>query len=109
MIIELLVFALVILVPFPVGFALAHLRPASKNLRNAAWAALPACLPFFGFALWITLTQDMSCDVEPCENMAPVWAMALYVLGVVTAVTGYGIGLLGDAYARNRAKKKAGE
>lgn len=107
MIIELLVFALVILVPGPLGFALGHFRPQVKNLKNAAIAALPACLPFFGFALWITLTQDMSCEDPPCQNMAPMWAMALYVLGVVTAVTGFGIGLLGDSWARNRAKRNS--
>ncbi|WAT18097.1 hypothetical protein OZN62_00540 [Aurantiacibacter sp. MUD11] len=103
---ELLVFALVILVPFPIGFALAHYRPQSKNLKNAAWAALPACLPFFGFGLWIVLTQDLSCEDPPCQNMAPMWAMAMGVLGVLTAVTGYGVGLLGDAWARNRARKR---
>lgn len=105
MLIELLVFALAILVPFPIGYALAHFRPQSRKFRNAAIAALPACLPFFGFAIWITLTQDMSCDVEPCENMAPVWAMALYILGIVTAVTGFGGGLIGDTMARNKAMK----
>ncbi len=108
MILELLVFALVILVPFPIGFALAHRRPASRNFRNAAIAMLPACLPFFGFALWIALTQDMTCEVEPCEDMASLWAMGLFVLGVMTAATGFGVGLLGDAYARNRASKRAG-
>ncbi len=109
MIIELLVFVLVIVVPFPIGFALAHYRPASKNLRNAALAMLPACLPFFGFALWITLRPNPECTIEDCEDMATAWAMALYVLGVVTAVTGFGVGLLGDSYARKRATEKAGE
>ena len=109
MIIELLVFALVIVVPFPIGFALAHYWPQRKNLKNAAVAALPACLPFFGFALWVTLTRESNCVVEECDDMAQMWAMGLYVLGVMTAVTGFGVGLLGDSYARNRAKKQADE
>lgn len=103
MIVELLVFAMAIVVPFVAGFALAHFRPQSRNLKNAAAAALPVSLPFFTWAIWVTFMQDMNCTPEPCETMAPLWAMALYVIGVLTGVTGFGVGLLGDAYARNRA------
>ena len=103
---ELLVFALVILVPFPIGFALGHFRPHTNNLKNAGIAAVPACLPFFGFAIWIAVTQYLECTDDACEQTLPLLAMAMFVLGVVTAVTGYGIGLLGDAFARNRAEKK---
>lgn len=105
MIVELLIFALAIVVPFPVGYFLARRRPQWSKFKNAALAALPACLPFFGSALWVTLTQDMSCEVEPCENMAPIWAMAVYVVGVITAITGFGVGLMGDIYARSKATK----
>lgn len=104
---ELLIFVAVVVIPFPIGFALAHYRPASRNLKNAALAALPVSLPCFAWALWVTLTEDMTCSPEPCETMAPLWAMALYVIGVLTGVTGFGVGLLGDTYARNRAKKRA--
>ena len=100
-----IIFVIVIVVPFPIGFALAHFRPQSRNLKNAALAALPVSLPCFAFAIWISLTQDMTCEQEPCT--APVWAMAFYVIGVLTGATGFGVGLLGDAYARNRAKRRA--
>ncbi|MEL1250539.1 hypothetical protein [Aurantiacibacter gilvus] len=109
MLVNLLVFVLVIVVPFPIGFGLAHYWPERKNLKNAAVAALPACLPFFGFALWVTLTRESNCVVDDCDDMAQLWAMGLYVLGVMTAVTGFGVGLLGDAYARRRAAEKAGK
>lgn len=102
-----IIFVIVIVVPFPIGFALAHFRPETRNLKNAALAALPVSLPCFAYALWITLTEDMSCSPQPCEDMAPIWAMAFYVIGVLTGLTGFGVGLLGDAYARNRAKGRA--
>lgn len=101
----LVIFVIVIVVPFPIGFALAHFRPESRNMKNAALAALPVCLPPFAYALWITLTQDMTCQQEPCTG--PIWVMAFYVIGVLTGVTGFGVGLLGDAYARSRAKGRA--
>lgn len=104
---QFLIFFAVVLVPFPIGFVLADYRPESRNLKNAAIAALPVSLPCFAYALWITLTEDMTCTPEPCEDMAPLWAMALYVIGVLTGVTGFGVGLLGDAYARNRAKSRS--
>ena len=107
MISQFLIFFAVVLVPFPIGYVLAHHHPESRSLKNAAIAALPVSLPCFAYALWITFTQDMSCTTEPCENMAPLWAMAFYVIGVLTAVTGFGVGLLGDAYARNRAKNRS--
>lgn len=100
---ELLIFAAALLVPFPIGYALAHFRPQSRTIRNGILAALPISLPCFAWALWITLTEDLSCSEEPCDNFAVLWAMALYVIGVLTAVTGFGVGLLGDAYARRRA------
>lgn len=105
---ELLIFAAVVVVPFPIGFVLAHYRPHSRPLRNALWAALPISLPCFAWALWITLTEDLSCSQEPCDNYAVLWAMALYVIGVLTGITGFGVGLLGDAYARRR-KREQGE
>jgi len=105
---ELLIFVAVVVIPFPIGFALAHFRPNSRNLKNALIAALPISLPCFAYALWITLSQDLSCPAEgPCENTARLWAMAFYVIGFLTGVTGFGVGLLGDTYARNRAKKRA--
>ncbi|WP_120078355.1 hypothetical protein [Aurantiacibacter odishensis] len=105
---QFLIFFAVVLVPFPIGFVLAHYRPESRSLKNAALAALPVSLPCFAYALWITFTNDMTCPTkEPCENMAVLWAMAFYVIGVLTAVTGFGVGLLGDAYARNRAKNRS--
>jgi len=105
MIVELVIFIAVLLVPFAIGFTLAHFRPGSRNLRNAAFACLPVCLPFFGWALWVTLTQDLTCSPKPCEDIAQLWVMALFVIGVLTSVTGFGVGLLGDTYARNRAQK----
>ena len=57
---ELLIFVAVVVIPFPIGFALAHYRPASRNLKNAALAALPVSLPCFAWALWVTLTEDMT-------------------------------------------------
>jgi len=108
MIPELLIFVLVVVVPAPIGYALAWFRPESKSVKNGLIAALPISLGFFGFALWVTLTQDMNdCTELPCENVAPIWAMALYVLGVVTFITGLGAGLLGDAFARKRANPPA--
>ncbi|MGB3796643.1 MAG: hypothetical protein WA957_10130 [Alteraurantiacibacter sp.] len=107
MIEQYLIFIAVIVIPFPIGFALAHYRPASRNLKNAAIAAVPVSLPFFAWALWVTLTEDMTCTTEPCEDMATLWAIALYVIGVLTGVTGFGVGLLGDFYARKRAEEHA--
>ncbi len=104
MLFELLIFAATILMPLAIGFALGHFRPASRNFRNALLATLPVCLPFFAWALWIALTEDLSCTTDPCENVMPLWAMALFAIGVLTGVTGFGVGLLGDTYARNRAK-----
>lgn len=105
---QLLIFVAVVAIPFPIGFALAHFRPHSRSLKNALIAALPVSLPCFAFALWITLSQDFSCPAQgPCDNTARLWAMAFYVIGFLTGVTGFGVGLLGDAYARNRANRRA--
>jgi len=105
---QFLIFIAVVVVPFPIGFVLAHYRPDSKAMKNALIAALPVALPCFAYALWITLAYDMSCPAEgPCENGAQLWAMAFYVIGVLTGVTGFGVGLLGDAFARNRAKNRS--
>ncbi len=109
MIDQYLIFIAVIVIPFPIGFALAHYRPRSKPMKNALLAAIPISLPCFAYALWIALTQDLSCPVEgPCENMAQLWLMAFFVIGVLTGVTGFGVGLLGDAYARRRAEGREG-
>ncbi|MWV28268.1 hypothetical protein [Aurantiacibacter rhizosphaerae] len=107
MIEQYLIFIAVIVIPFPIGFALAHFRPHSKSLKNAALSALPIALPCFAYAIWIALTQDLSCPAQgPCENMAQIWLIALCVIGVLTGVTGFGVGLLGDAYARRRAQER---
>ncbi len=109
MIDQYLIFIAVIAIPFPIGFALAHYRPHSNSLKNAALAAIPVALPCFAYAIWIALTQDLACPAEgPCENMAQLWLMAFLVIGVLTAVTGFGVGLLGDAYARKRAERGEG-
>lgn len=108
MIENLLIFAATLIVPSAIAFALAHYRPASRNLRNAAIGAAPVCLPFFGIAAWITATELIGCG-ETCEDASIMWAMALYIIGAITAVTGFGAGLIGDTFARNRAKAKAGE
>ena len=102
---QFLIFVAVIAIPLPIGYSLAKWRPQSRGVRNAIFAALPVSLPFFVWAVWIMLTEDMSCDPEPCEDMAPLWAMALYVIGFLTGVTGFGVGLIGDTMARNRAKQ----
>ncbi len=103
-----LIFLAVILIPFPIGFAMAHYRPRSKPMKNALYAALPVSLPCFAYALWNALTQDLGCPAQgPCENMAQLWLIAFFVIGVLTGVTGFGVGLLGDAYARNRAKNRS--
>lgn len=101
---NLLIFAATLIVPFAIAFGLAHYRPASRNLRNAAIAAAPVFLPFIGGALWITVTELIGCG-DACDEKAMTWAMALYVIAVLTGVTGFGVGLLGDTYARNRAAK----
>ncbi|MFB0611176.1 hypothetical protein [Aurantiacibacter poecillastricola] len=105
MIVQLIVFLAVIVVPFPIGFVLAHYRPESRRWVNALFAALPVALPCFAYALYLTLVFDLSAEDGAGENMATIWAMAFYVIGILTGVTGFGVGLLGDAYARNRAKK----
>lgn len=105
MIDQLLIFAAVIAIPFPIGYGLATWRPRSRNIRNAVFAALPVSLPFFLWALTISLTEDMTCSGEGCNESAQLWAMALYVIGVLTGITGFGVGLIGDTVARNRAKK----
>lgn len=109
MIDQYLIFIAALVVPFGIGFALGHFRPHVRSMKNAVLAALPVCLPFFAWALWVTLTEDLSCTANPCENMAPMWAMALYVIAVLTGVTGFGVGLLGDAYARRRAEERHDE
>ena len=107
MIDQYLIFIAVIAIPFPIGFALAHYRPHSKQPEERGlFAAIPVALPCFAYALWIALTQDLTCPAEgPCENMAQLWLMAFLVIGVLTGVTGFGVGLLGDAYARKRAER----
>jgi hypothetical protein len=40
--------------------------------------------------------------------MSQLWLMAFFVIGVLTGVTGFGVGLLGDAYARRRAEGREG-
>ena len=104
---QFLIFIAVVVMPFPIGFALAHYRPESRSVKNALIAAIPVSLPCFAYALWITFAYDMTCTEEPCDNYAVLWAIAFYVIGVLTAVTGFGVGLLGDAWARNRAKNRS--
>ena len=41
---QFLIFFAVVLVPFPIGFVLAHYRPESRSLKNAALAALPGMI-----------------------------------------------------------------
>ena len=101
------VFVAALLVPAAIGFALGKFRPGNRRVVNGLYAAAPVALVFFGFAGWIALTQDLSCDVAPCQNMAPLWAIVLFVLGVVTFITGLGAGMLADALARNRAEQSA--
>ena len=105
MIDQLLIFAAVIAIPFPIGYGLATWRPHSRTIRNAIVAALPVSLPFFLWAAWITATQVIGCEAAGCNDDALLWAMALYVIGVLTGITGFGVGLIGDTVARNRAKK----
>ncbi len=104
---QLLIFAAVILIPFPIGYLLASKRPHSRPARNALFAALPVSLPFFVWAAWITATQVLGCEGDACNETAQVWAMALYLIGFLTGVTGFGVGLIGDTVARNKAKKGA--
>lgn len=107
MYVELSVFAAALVVPAAIGFALGTRRPGNKRVTNGLIATAPIAVAFFGFAAWIALTQDMSCNVEPCQNMAPLWAIVMFVLGVVTFITGLGVGMIADAFARHRAEKSA--
>ncbi|MEN7536068.1 hypothetical protein [Aurantiacibacter flavus] len=107
MLVELSVFVATLTVPAAIGFGLGTMRPGNKRVTNGLIAAAPVAVAFFAFAGWIALTQDMSCEVEPCQNMAPLWAIVMFVLGVVTFITGLGVGMIADAFARNRAEKIA--
>jgi hypothetical protein len=98
MVLELVVFALVILVPAPAGYGLARVRPGSVPWKNGLLSALPALLPFLGFAGWLSFFGQTEGET------AILAAIALWVLGVIAFVTGMGLGLLGDAWARSRAR-----
>lgn len=96
---------LAFLIPGGIGYALGRFRPGGKRWVHGLLSALPVSLSIFGFAGWIVLTQDMSCDPAPCNNMAPMWAAALAVIGVVALLTGMGMGMIGDAVARGQVTK----
>ncbi len=102
---QFLIFVAVIVIPLPIGYLLANKRPQSRNIINAIFAALPVSLPFFVWAGWITINDVIGCDPATCNETAQVWAMALYMIGFLTGVTGFGVGLIGDTMARNRAKQ----
>jgi len=104
---QLLIFVAVIVIPFPIGYVLASKRPQSRNFRNAIVAAAPVSLPFFVWAAWITATQVIGCTRDACNDVAQLWAMALYLIGFLAGVTGFGVGLIGDTVARNRARQDA--
>ncbi len=101
----LVVLAVAIGAPVLLAMRLTAARPQWSPWLVTALSALPASLPFLGFAAWIAATSDISpCDNPPCGNMAPLWFDAMVFIGVLALLVGFGLAWIGRIAARKTAE-----